>query len=37
MSTEKKQPPDHGVIRRNPDGALELVPRGKRVLRAPDK
>lgn len=37
MTTEKNQPQDHGVIRRKPDGALELVPRGKRVLRAPDK
>lgn len=37
MTTEKKQPPDHGVIRRKPDGALELVVRGKRLLRATRK
>ncbi|MET4728565.1 hypothetical protein ABIE09_002375 [Lysobacter enzymogenes] len=35
MTTDKKQPQDHGVIQRKPDGTLELVVRGKRLLRAP--
>lgn len=35
MNTEKPQ--DHGVIRRKPDGTVELVVRGKRLPRAPGK
>lgn len=35
MGTEKTQ--DHGVIRRNPYGALELIVRGRRMLRVPRK
>lgn len=37
MTTEKKQPPDQGVIRRKPDGALEFIVKGKRLLHAARK
>jgi len=37
MNNEKARVLDHGVVRRMPDGTLELVVRARRLLRAPHR